>query len=615
MRKLMGILTILLCGGLVWYITEQLFGEWYVAQEREEKIQASIELPEIHNAIPVTLFDENNNPFYETYAEWRVPLQLEETPLIAQQLVLLSEDVGFYDHIGFDVSAIARAFVANSGSGAKGQGGSTITQQLVRMRYLNEEKTYERKVLELFYAYELEKVLTKEQILTAYLNEMYYSNQVYGIGGAATYYFQRPIQQLTTAEVAFLAAIPNNPSHYNPLIHFDNTKARQEMLIDVLAKHNVLSLEQAEAEKAQVITLNVKPKLEKAPAYASYALHEFTQLVGAKENYTERIRKAKTEDSKLAIEKQLDERVHYLLQSGVNIQTNLRPDKQARDEAAINRVLGGDLQSGVTTIDNTTRGIVSIYGGNQYAPTQFNRAYQAVRQPGSTLKPLMVYAPLFETTSYTPQSYVNAGRYCIGNYCPRNYGNAVYGEVPIMTAFRYSYNTPAVRLLNTIGLSTGYQYLQQFNFKHLVPQDENFATALGGLTVGISTDELADAYTSFIDGSYMPARAIRQVTDTAGNVLYKWDDKLDYVWSGRTTRYMRQMLADVVNNGTAKKVYTNTSYVGAKTGTTNDYKDFWIAGLSDRYTSAVWLGYDTPRNMEWLEKKYLHHHILSITIE
>lgn len=613
MRKLLGIACIMLASVAIAYLFKLLFAEWAVAEERVEYIESSIELTEVSSSLPVKLLDENDQVFSEEYIEWRQPLTLEEMPLVAKQLVLFSEDVHFYDHIGFDVSAIARAFVANADSGEKSQGGSTITQQLVRMRYLHEEKSYERKVLELFYAHELEQVLSKDQILTLYLNEMYYSNQVYGIGGAATFYFQQPLQQLTTAQIAFLAAIPNNPSHYNPLVNFANTKARQELLIDVLVKHNALSEIQGEEAKAEVIELNVKPKIETFPAYSTFAFAEFKQLIAEAEGYAERM--ANTDDT-TAIEQQLNERVRFLLQSGLTIHTNLRQSKQQKDEQAITQLLGnGQLQSAVTTIDNQSRAIVSVYAGKDFEKTHFNRAAYGLRQPGSTLKPLLVYAPLFETTSYSPQSYVNAGYYCVGNFCPQNYGGAVYGDVSIKMAFRHSYNTPAVRLLNTIGLATGFSYLQQFQFKHITEADENFATALGGLTYGVTSTELADAYTSFIDGAYKPSRAIRKVTDQNGDILYQWQDEVNYIWSPRTTRYMRDLLADVVVNGTADRVYTTTGYVGAKTGTTNDFRDYWIAGLSNRYTTAVWLGFDTPQNMQWLEESRLHHYIFSTAAE
>ena len=179
--------------------------------------------------------DRNGRIFAEEYVEWRHPLPLDSIPEFMQQLFLVSEDQGFFEHKGYDVAAIVRAFAVNARSDDMSQGGSTITQQLVRMRFLTTEKTYERKFKELLYAAELEKQSTKEEILEMYLNEMFFGNQVYGIGAAATYYFDRPLDKLNPAEMAFIAAIPNNPSRYDPLRDFEQTKKRQERLLSVLS--------------------------------------------------------------------------------------------------------------------------------------------------------------------------------------------------------------------------------------------------------------------------------------------------------------------------------------------------------------------------------------------
>lgn len=613
MKKILGYCIILTCGALLWLISEQLFAEWGTAQERAEMIEQSIELPDIETAMPVSLLDRNGKVFSEEYVEWRTPLALKEIPMIAQQMVLLSEDVGFYDHIGFDVGAIARAFVANNG-GDKKQGGSTITQQLVRMRYLSQDKTYERKVLELFYAYELEQVLSKEQILNAYLNEMYYNNQVYGIGGAATYYFQQPLQELSTAQIAFLSAIPNNPSHYDPITNFTNTKARQELLLDVLVKHELLSAQQAEEYKAEEIVLNVKPKIQQQPAYSTYVLHEFTKLVAQAEGFDDRLKKVATDDERAIITKEIEDRAHHLMQSGLTIHTALDPDKQARDEQRINAILGGNLQAASASIDNENREIVSVYAGRDYEKYNFHRAYQAIRQPGSALKPLLVYAPLFEVTGYSPDSVVSGAKYCVGNYCPGNYNNINFGDVSIRTAFRYSINTTAVRMLNTVGLDTAFSYFDKFNFENITEEDHNYAAALGGVKYGVNVLQLADAYSSFVDGSYIPTHAIRKVTDAKGETLYQWKRDVDYIWSGRTVRYMHTLLADTVNNGTAKGVYSTNGFVGAKTGTAEKYNDLWLAGISNRYSGAVWLGYDEPASLQNLKDSKIHHAIFSIII-
>ena len=507
--------------------------------------------------------------------------------------------------------------MANSSEQSIQQGGSTITQQLVRMRYLTAEKTYERKLMELLYAYELEQMYNKEEILEMYLNEMYFGNQVYGIGSAATYYFGRPIQQLTIAEMAFIAAIPNNPNLYNPLQNFENTKQRQERLLDTLAKNAIISLADAENYKAQAIELNVKQKIQQYPAYSTYVLqHELRSLVANHEGFDTQLADAKTGEERNLIALQLDAKIDELLTKGLIIHTALHPEKQLADEESMNRILSPyKIEASATVIDNTSREIVSIFGGRNYQKFNFHRAYQAPRQPGSAFKPLIDYAPAIELLNYTPSSTISGGHYCVGNFCPQNYGGGVYGNVSISTAFSWSYNTSALRLLNKVGLEQAFSYINRLHFQSIVEKDRNYAAALGGLTYGVTSLEMADAYTSFIDGSYLQAHAIRQVTDLQGNVLYEWPTERDVIWSTKTIRHMRTLLTDVVTKGTGKGLYTKTAYIGAKTGTTNDYKDFWVAGLTENYTTAVWIGYDEPRNMQSLENTKIHFKLFNAIMD
>ncbi|MGA3677448.1 transglycosylase domain-containing protein [Lysinibacillus agricola] len=616
MKKACGFFIILLSLPALWWISTNIRTEINSAKAHEEQIVDAIHLPEVQSQLPVILIDQNGETFSEEYVEWRQPLTLQEIPQIAQEIFIASEDANFYEHIGFDLSAIIRAMVANSNTDSTSQGGSTITQQLVRMRYLSDEKTYERKLTELFYSYELEKEFDKDSILTMYLNESYFSNQVYGIGGAATYYFQKPLQELSVAEIAFISAIPNNPSLYNPLKNFDKTKARQERLLDTLAASGAITTEDAITYKAETITLNVKNKVQNYPMYSTYVLQELRWLVAEKEGYADRLANTQSEEEKKKIKAQLDNRLNTLFQNGLTIHTALDPNKQAHDEKEMTAILGsGKLQAAGAVIDNKSREVVSLYAGKNYEKFDFHRAFQGTRQPGSAFKPLAVYAPLFETTTYTPDSTVSGGSYCVGSFCPQNYGGFTYGDVSIRTAFRYSYNTSALRLFNTVGIETAFSYLDRFNFRSIVEKDHNYAASLGGLTYGVTALELADAYTSFIDGSYVLAHSIRKVTAADGTELYSWDTARDQIWSPKTVKYMRALLADVVANGTGQGVYSRSNYVGAKTGTTNNYRDYWLAGLNDEYTAAVWLGYDKPQSMENLEAYKIHHQLFNVLIE
>ena len=616
MKKAFGFFIIVLSLPALWWISTNIKTEINIAQAHEEQMTNAIHLPEVEAQLPVTLIDRNGQTFSEEYVEWRQPLSLQEIPQIAQEIFITSEDADFYTHIGFDLSAIIRAVVANSNSNTTSQGGSTITQQLVRMRYLSEEKTYERKLTELFYAYELEKEFDKEAILTMYLNESYFSNQVYGIGGAATYYFQKPLQELSIAEIAFIAAIPNNPSLYNPLKNYDQTKARQERLLDTLAANGAITEGEAKNYKADAITLNVKDKIQSYPMYSTYVLQELKWLIAEKEGYADRLSSTDNEEEKKKIKAQLDIRLNTLFQNGLIIHTALDPTKQQHDEEKMSAILGtSPWQAAGAAIENQSREIVSLYAGKNYEKFDFHRAFQGTRQPGSAFKPLAVYAPFFETTSHTPDSIVNGGRYCVGSFCPQNYGGYTYGDVSIRTAFRHSYNTSALRLFQTVGVETAFHYLNRFHFRSIVEKDNNYAASLGGLTYGVTALELADAYTSFIDGSYVLAHSIRKVTALDGTELYSWDTQRDQIWSPKTVKYMRELLADVVANGTGQGVYSNSSYVGAKTGTTNDYRDYWLAGLNNEYTAAVWLGYDKPQSMQQLEEYKIHHQLFNVLLE
>ncbi len=612
MRQLVGFLLILCCFPLLLLFGNNILAEITATKAYVGRIQHNISPPEQDSPLPVTMLDRNEHVFSEEYIEWRQPVQLEDVPEIIKQIYLLSEDQEFYTHIGFNVSALTRAIVANS-QGSIEQGGSTITQQLVRMRYLSVEQTYERKLTELFYAYELEKAYSKEEIFEMYLNEIYFSNQVYGISAAASYYFQKPLGELTIPQMAFISAIPNNPSLYNPLKNFDKTKARQVRLLDILAENNIITAEDAAIYKHEEITLNLREKKQQQPAYSTFVLAEFKELVATTEGYKEQLDTAQTDEEEVIAEKQLNTRVQQLLESGITIHTALDPEKQQQDEQKIDEILGnGKLQSSSVVIDNATREIVSVYGGKDYKKMDFHRAYQAYRQPGSAFKPLIVYAPLFETTNTSPSSIVNGGKFCVNHFCPQNYGGGIYGNVSISTAFKHSYNTSALRLLNEIGLDTAFQYIEKFNFQSLAAEDKSYAAGLGGLLYGVTTLEMADAYTSFIDGTYMRARSIRNVTDANGDILYSWPTEKEAIWSLQTVRYMRSLLNDVVTSGTGKGISSNSSYIGVKTGTTNDYKDFWVAGMTDQYTSAVWIGFDTPSSMQSLQDDKIHFKIFNV---
>lgn len=602
LRKIFGFLIIIICFSLFVLFGKSIVTESKKLQETEQQIDEAIQLQPVASNKPLKLVDRYGNIYSEEYVEWRQPITFEKIPSIVKQIFIISEDEQFYTHIGFNVSAIARAFLTNLQEDSIKQGGSTITQQLVRMRYLSNEKTYERKISELFYAYKLENSYSKDEILEMYLNEAYFGNQVYGIESAATYYFNKSLGELTLAEMAFISAIPNNPSLYDPIQHFDNTKERQERLIDQLVEHNIISKAEGEKQKSASIKLSVKQKLQNYPAYTAFVLNELKELITYEVNKS--FEHAKSKD---IIAAKVDEKYNQLLQSGATIYTALDPTKQEGDEKALDNILKYyPFQGSAVVIDNATREIVSVYPGKNYKKFDLHRAYQAFRQPGSAFKPIAVYAPFIQETGSSTNYLVSSNNYCVGSYCPSNYGGGQYGTVTLSTAFKYSYNTSALRLLEKIGVENSYHYVSQFHFSKIHNNDYYYSAALGGLTYGVTPAELAGAYTSFVDGSYTRPTSIKLVKNSKGETIYQWSKEPKIIWNSKTTNVMKELMNDVVTSGTAASMTAMSGYVGAKTGTTNNYNDFWIAGFNDRYTAAVWIGFDTPSSMQRYEDAHPH---------
>ncbi|WP_182274747.1 transglycosylase domain-containing protein [Bacillus velezensis] len=533
--------------------------------------------------------------------ENRVIVPFNKIPNEVKQLFLTSEDRHFYEHKGFDFMGMVRAAASNFKDHKIDQGASTITQQLARNVYLSHERTFSRKLTELAYSYQLEKKYSKDEILEGYLNTIYFNNGVYGVGSAAQFYFSKPLKSLTLGEMAFICAIPNNPTLYDPLKHFDYTKKRQVRLLNGLKKAGVISGKQLKKAEKEKIKLDINEKTNKYPDYVSYVNDEFTQLVSSSEGYDKRLEKASGK-TKQKIQSELSDRVSTLLKDGVKIYTALNPYMQNQVVAQVNQNLPyAGVQGGAAVINHQTHQIIALSGGKDYHKYDFNRAYQAYRQPGSSIKPLLDYGPYIEKTGATPHSKIDASKFCSADYCPQNYNNRTYGTVTLETAFKYSYNTPAIRIMDRVGVNKAFSYLEPFHFAKLVSADYRLPAALGGFTNGMTPLEMTNAYTTFgNNGVYTPSHAITKVTDLKGKTILKWKDEPAQVFSVRTNMQIKEMMKAVVKSGTGKKANFKAPYVGGKSGTSNDYHDMWFVGLTDAYTMGVWVGKDTPSSVEYL---------------
>ncbi|PSL45211.1 penicillin-binding protein 1A [Salsuginibacillus halophilus] len=598
MKAAFGALLIILMAGAFPILLQLTYEEATEARTLNHMLEEEIDIEDITLPSNSYIYDTNNEVAAELRTgENRIQLTYDELPDSFKEAFLATEDQQFYEHEGVDASAIVRALLTNMQSDGIEQGASTITQQLVRNVYLTNEESYNRKLSEALYSYEIEQRYTKEEILTFYLNTVYFSNGVYGIEAASRHYFDRPSNELSIAETAFLTGVPANPSYYNPRENKENTHERQAWVLQKMLETEDINEEEYEAALEADIHLADRTYANDYPAYTDYVKHELKELIAEEEGLNRHQDDA--ERSAQANEK-MNERVEEVLASGVHIETALNPNVQAQTESAAGNVLsqaGPDNASVV--INHIHHRIEGITGGKNYEIGNFHRGYQTFRSPGSSIKPLLVFAPYLNETGASINSAVNADSMCRGDYCPQNYGGAEYGNVSIQESFIRSHNTPAVRLMERIGVNTAFSYLNAFNFNSVTDEDRRLPAALGGFANGMSPLEMTKAYTTFSNqGHYQPARAILSVKDAEGEELYSWNDRAEHVWSTETNESMRTMLSGTLHNGTGRQAAYAGATGGGKTGTTNNTRDLWFVGYNDRYTVGVWVGYDDNRSLD-----------------
>ena len=537
-------------------------------------------------------------------------LTSEEIPQTVKDAFVSIEDKRFYKHNGVDVFALTRAVVKLIDKDAITQGGSTITQQLSRNVFLSHEVSWQRKVKEMFISWELEKVYTKDQILEFYVNNIFYANNCYGIESASQKYFGKTISECSISEVAFLCAIPNSPSRFDPLDHKENTLTRRDVILEAMYKNNKITEREYKDALAEVISVDSHSVTYEQSWAKSYAIHcvveEMMAADGFEFQYDFELITDREDYEELYDEKFAEYREKLYL-SGYQIYTSIDPQHQSALQNAIDVKLeeyntkntNGSyaLQCAATCIDNGTGLVTAIVGGRSQEDVSYdyNRAYLSSRPPGSSIKPLVVYTPLLER-GYTANSMVTDKKEADG---PKNANNSYAGSVTLRTAVEKSINTVAWSKFNELGAETAMQYLLEMGFKDIMPQDYTGSSALGGFTRGVSTLELSAAYTALENnGIYRSPSCIVRVEDSYGNVVLEHNAAEKQVYESAAAEAMTDILKGVMTNGTAKGQGLSNMPSAGKTGTTNENKDGWFAGYTPYYTTSIWVGYDSPR---WLK--------------
>ncbi|WP_051279697.1 transglycosylase domain-containing protein [Hellea balneolensis] len=495
------------------------------------------------------------------------PLKLSDMPDYVSGAFLAIEDERFYEHAGIDQKAILRAVFANTKSGSKAQGGSTLTQQLVKTMILTPEKTYRRKFQEALLARDMEAILSKPEILELYLNRISLGPQIFGVEAAAQRYFGKSARDVSLSEAVILAALPKAPSRYNPVSNFDGAWERGELVLQRMVVNEMISYEQMQTALASPpeIAEDAEPLI--APDTLGYAFDL------------------------------IYERAHGLI--GTNhkdliVKTTIDVDLQNKAQETISNVVGKFEKSkkvsegALVSIDNQTGAIRAMVGGRDYSKSKFNRAAQAKRQPGSAFK-AFVYAAALED-GFTPGTIRIDQPTEIGDWAPENYTKRYRGPMTLREALKLSINTIAAQVTSEISPSRVATLATRFGIK--TEMRPEYSIALGSSETTLL--DMTSAYMVFAnEGLSRQPYFVQSITDTAKKTLYTRRT----VSPVRTypvpyARQMTSMLRDVIESGTGHGAQLGSREAAGKTGTTQDYRDAWFLGFTADYTTGVWMGND-----------------------
>lgn len=536
---------------------------------------------------------------------------------------IAAEDRDFYHHIGVDPMAVVRSAWTDVRQGHLASGGSTITQQTVKLAlFPRQERTWRRKAQELALAIDLERVQTKTQILLEYLNALYFGTvhgvHVYGVQSAALHLFGKAANDLTPAQAALVAAIPNNPSLFSVETHPELVKDREQRILRRMHQdHDLTDSDYAMATREPVLQELSHSRLLSAP-YESHNPFIAAQVRHLAPLLMARAQHISLEDAERVLET-----------GGLHIYTSIDPTLQTRLDASVEashfahpislaplpargKTGQGAARSlteqvGAVVIENSTSRVVAECGGRDFSESEVDHA-TAHRQPGSALKPVAVYGPAIERRIITPASILDDAPHHYpdpnakgGDWFPQDWDGHFHGLMTARDALMQSYNIPAIELLSRIGGQTGARYAQELGLSGILPEDgQSLGLAIGGIHGGVSPLELAGAYTALAQrGIYTAPSLIDAIVDSNGRTLYERSQTHREVFSAQTAYLLTRMLQTVISSpfGTAYGLHDLAAQgdLAGKTGTTDNNADAWFTGYTPRYTMSVWAGFDLPR--------------------
>ena len=543
---------------------------------------------------------------YDT--ENRVWASSKEIPEHLKNAFVAIEDERFYKHSGFDIkrftgAAIQYVSAKISGDGRSSYGGSTITQQLIKNITKDDDYSIKRKIQEIYRAYNLEKQLSKDEILEYYLNTIYLSQKCNGVSSAAQTYFGKDVSELSLAECATIAAITKYPTKYDPVKNPQNNKERQLVVLKKMLELGFVTkseYESAVAEEIKILKKDASQEEEFQSYFTDAAIDQVINDLMTTYGYSKEYASKVLYNGGLRIYLSIDTRIQEIL------------DRVYNDDSTFQRTSKAvQPQSSMVIMDPYTGEVKALIGGRgaKEGNRTLNRATQTLRQPGSSIKPLAVYSPAVEYGLVTPSSIVNDSPITMGDWSPRNDDRRFAGRITVAAALRGSRNVPAVKICNYLTTEAAFSFVQNnYHISTLVDRRKSgdtvlsdkgpAAIALGGLTDGVSVLEMCAAYCAFPNGGkYIKPTTYTRVEDSEGNIVLEHKNKAHIAISETTARTMVKMLTDAVNGGTGTSARLSNMPVAGKTGTTSNNNDRWFVGFTPYYVGAVWFGYDQPSSL------------------
>jgi len=545
-------------------------------------------LPDRHTLGRVTqmarssvFYDIKGRPTFTIFKEQRLEVPLDRMSPHLKNATVAIEDQRFFDHHGVDVIRVMGAAIANLRQGRNAQGGSTITQQLARISFLTSEKTYTRKAQEVLLAALIEGEYSKDQILELYLNKVYFGAGLYGAEAASLGYFGKHASDLTLPEAALLAGLVKAPSNYAPTSNLERSVQRRELVLQAMRDARMIDAKTMEAANRAKVVLN--DALRKEEPYGRY----FKETVRFE-----------------LVSRFGEERVY---EGGLKVYTTVDLDLQRAADDEVQRALAaldrrrtrraeGQLQAALLALDPRSGEVRALIGGRDFVTSNFNRALQAKRQPGSAFKPF-VYAAALEA-GYTPASIIDRLDDPIatvqGAWVPED-EHSTASSMTMRTALKTSSNRAAVRMLQNVGISKAVSYAERVGIGTM-PSVPSLALGAGEVTL----ESLSFGYSVFAAGGLRRTPTyIRRVEDQNGQVIFQAPYVSEQVITPQTAFLMTNMLQDVVDHGTAWRARQLgfTLPAAGKTGTTNDYHDAWFVGFTPRLLTGVWIGFDQPQTI------------------